>query len=151
MGGTLNLYSLIGVAENADTATIKRSVQMLRRRYHPDINPAASAGEITKTINAAWDVLRDPVQRIRYDQELRADRATRIELARKRYAAGPTPNPPEGESEETSLHAWMSWAGYLRRIGRSTTPDPAATIYGRAAAARQAAAELRKRSGHVDG
>lgn len=150
MGGILNLYSLIGVAENADTLTIKRSVQMLRRRYHPDVNPAASAGEITKSINAAWDVLRDPAQRIRYDQELRADRATRIELARQRYAVAPNARPAEEDAGETSLHAWMSWAGYLRRIGRASTPDPKATIYGRAAAARQAAAELRKRSGHMD-
>lgn len=150
MGGTLNLYSLIGVPENADTVTIKRSVQMLRRRYHPDVNPAASAGEITKAINAAWDVLRDPAQRIRYDQELRAERATRIELARKRYAACPNSVPVAADSGDTSLLAWMSWAGYLRRIGRASTPDPKATIYGRAAAARQAAAELRKRSGHID-
>lgn len=144
MGGSLNLYSLIGIPENADTALIKQAVRMLRRRYHPDVNPAASAEEVTKAINAAWDVLRDPERRLRYDQQLRAERFTRIELARRHYAA--TPNAKTPYAEESSLQAWISWAGYLRRIGRASTPDPKATIYGRAAAARQAAAESRRRS-----
>ncbi len=60
-------YQILGVPYDADTATIERAYRALARRYHPDINPAADAHQRMAAINEAYQVLRDPQRRARYD------------------------------------------------------------------------------------
>lgn len=64
-------YSILNVSRDAEDVVIEVAWRALMKRYHPDKmqgDPAAS--ERAKTINAAYDVLKDPVSRARYDQTL---------------------------------------------------------------------------------
>lgn len=62
-----NYYQVLGIAENAEDAVIKKAFRELARKYHPDV--AGAAGEEKfKEINEAYDILSDPKKRAEYDR-----------------------------------------------------------------------------------
>jgi molecular chaperone DnaJ len=62
-------YEVLGVDRNASDDDIKRSYRKLAMQYHPDRNPGdARAEERFKEAAEAYDVLRDPDKRSRYDR-----------------------------------------------------------------------------------
>jgi molecular chaperone DnaJ len=62
-------YATLGVAPNATDDEIKRAYRQLARQLHPDANPGnAAAGAQFKDVSIAYEVLRDPERRRRYDQ-----------------------------------------------------------------------------------
>ena len=62
------LYNTLGVSQRAEAEEIKKAYKKLARKYHPDRNPGDEAAEERfKQINAAYDVLSDPVTRRNYD------------------------------------------------------------------------------------
>ncbi|MDO4258150.1 MAG: J domain-containing protein [Actinomycetaceae bacterium] len=72
MGGqdwlTKDFYATLGVAKDADDATIKKAYRKLARKWHPDQNPGdAKAEEKFKEIGEAYAILSDPTQRQQYD------------------------------------------------------------------------------------
>jgi len=78
-------YAILGVEPNAGEAEIKTAYRRLARKYHPDVSQEAGAEEKFKTINEAYDTLRDSQQRKAYDQ-----------LRAQGYRPGDeVPNPPE--------------------------------------------------------
>jgi len=64
-------YTALGVARSATQAEIKAAYQTLVLKYHPDLhqeNPLADlAAERMIAINAAYELLSDPVRRAAYD------------------------------------------------------------------------------------
>src|SRR2546429_3226858 len=61
-------YEVLGIARNATDEEIKRAYRALARQYHPDSNPdAPDADAKFKEINLAYETLRDPERRRRYD------------------------------------------------------------------------------------
>jgi curved DNA-binding protein len=65
-------YAIMGVAADADEATIKKTYRKLARKYHPDVNQGNKESEEKfKEINEAYQVLSHADQRKKYD-ELRA-------------------------------------------------------------------------------
>jgi curved DNA-binding protein CbpA len=62
----LDPYHVLQVTPDADQAVIAAAYRALARRYHPDIVGDSLVRSMTE-INAAWEILRDPVRRREYD------------------------------------------------------------------------------------
>ena len=61
-------YEVLGVARNASDEEIKRAFRALARQHHPDSNPDSPEAEARfKEISQAYETLRDPERRRRYD------------------------------------------------------------------------------------
>lgn len=60
-------YESLGVGKSASQDEIKRAYRNLARKFHPDVNKEAGAGEKFKEINEAYQVLSDPNKRSQYD------------------------------------------------------------------------------------
>ena len=69
----MNYYELLGINKKAEPDEIKRVYREKLKEWHPDKNPdrREEAEEMTKTLNAAYSVLSDPVKRRHYDRLLR--------------------------------------------------------------------------------
>lgn len=62
-------YKILGVERNASADEIKKAYKKVAIKYHPDRNPGnKEAEEKFKQAAEAYDVLRDPDKRARYDQ-----------------------------------------------------------------------------------
>lgn len=62
-------YKILGVDRKAGDDEIKKAYRSLAKKYHPDKNPGnKSAEQKFKEINEAYEVLKDPQKRSRYDQ-----------------------------------------------------------------------------------
>jgi curved DNA-binding protein CbpA len=74
-----NYYEMLGVARNADAASVKRAYYALAKRFHPDrFRRAADADTLASVEDAfadiahAYETLRDPRARATYDSKLGA-------------------------------------------------------------------------------
>ena len=66
---TKDFSKVLGVAENASAAEIKKAYRKLAKQYHPDANPNdAAAAERFKEVSEAYSVLSDDDKRKQYDQ-----------------------------------------------------------------------------------
>src|SRR6187402_1471169 len=90
-------YEVLGVPRAASDAEIKKAFRKLAREHHPDVaKDKKRAEEKFKEVNEAYEVLRDPAKRKRYD-ELGAD-----------WKSGSEFRPPPG---------WEGFTGQRRRAG----------------------------------
>ena len=60
-------YDILGVARTASQEEIQKAFRKLARKYHPDVSKEPGAEEKFKQINEAYEVLKDPEKRKKYD------------------------------------------------------------------------------------
>ena len=64
-------YAALGLASSATLADVKKAFRTQASVYHPDKNAAANAAERFRAVQAAYEVLSDPVRREAYDDNRR--------------------------------------------------------------------------------
>ncbi len=60
-------YHTLGVERNTSQEEIQKAYRKLARKYHPDISKDKGSEEKFKQINEAYEVLKDPEKRKKYD------------------------------------------------------------------------------------
>jgi curved DNA-binding protein len=66
--GYHDYYDTLGVPREASTDDIRRAYRKLAREYHPDVNKDPGAEDRFKEVAEAYEVLRDPDKRERFDR-----------------------------------------------------------------------------------
>jgi len=66
--GFRDYYEILGVSRDAPEEDIRRAYRKLARENHPDINKEPGAEDRFKEVSEAYEVLRDPEKRARYDR-----------------------------------------------------------------------------------
>ena len=61
-------YAVLGVARDASPEAIQRAYRALARKRHPDVDKSAGATKRFQELQEAYEVLKDPGKRARYDQ-----------------------------------------------------------------------------------
>ena len=59
---TMNFYVVLGIAEDADSDTIRSAFRALARRSHPAAGSGSSTVEVRRVLEAS-DTLNDPARR----------------------------------------------------------------------------------------
>ncbi|MFN7987697.1 MAG: J domain-containing protein [Thermoanaerobaculia bacterium] len=86
-------YEVLGVPRTAGDAEIKKAYRRLARKFHPDVNPGDSgAHKRFQEIAAAYEVLKDPKRKERYDRF--GDTGEPPEPAAGPFRSGPFPQGP---------------------------------------------------------
>lgn len=117
-----NPYDVLGVAKTASDDEIKKAYRKIAKDSHPDLNPGDTAAEARfKAAAAAFDLLKDPEKRARFDrgeidgsgQERPRERSYYRDFAEQPenpYRQGPR---YEGFGDEADI-----FAEFLRRQGQ---------------------------------
>ncbi len=110
---SVSYYQTLQVTQDASPAEIAAAYRRLARQVHPDLNPAPDAHRQMQIINEAYNTLRHPDRRRRYDAAL----APPVSPA----AAQPQQPPPNARTTSqppppSRAHA-AAWLSYQKRIG----------------------------------
>jgi curved DNA-binding protein len=66
--GYQDYYEVLGVGRDASSDDIRGAYRKLARKYHPDLNKEPEADDRFKAVAEAYEVLRDPEKREKYDR-----------------------------------------------------------------------------------
>jgi len=105
-------YRLLGISPAATTAELRSAYRKLALQHHPDRNPGdPGAEERFKQINAAYQVLSDPVERAAYDRRAPHPAASQPESQPHPAASRPEnrPRPAASAAKPEPLAPVPAW------------------------------------------
>lgn len=91
---TTTLYSLLALKRDATQDEIKSAWRKMVKRYHPDVNKDDDAAAMTRAINDAYEVLRNPAMRKRYDAGLQLEATIQGQQSKIDFGAAAYWRPP---------------------------------------------------------
>jgi hypothetical protein len=107
-------YELLQVSPNAEPEVIQAAYRRLSRKYHPDVDSSPAAGVRQRALNAAFELLNDPLTRAAYDRRRTSDRPPNPSSGpRARNEDSTSDGPPPESSPSRSAD---TRAGILPRI-----------------------------------
>lgn len=114
------LYDILKIREDAPQEIIKAAYKAMSSMFHPDKNPGDdAAAEMMKKVNAAYQILRDPELRSRYDDALKRARAqqqtaeTQSKADEAKAQAGQTSTTHQRHQAPTTIHSFGLIMGRL--------------------------------------
>ena len=60
-------YGILGVPRTTTADEIRKAYRKLAKKYHPDVSREKDADARYREINEAYEVLKDPDKRVRYN------------------------------------------------------------------------------------
>lgn len=104
-----NLYDILQISPSAEPEIIEAAYRRLARMRHPDVNSSPNAHAQMSALNRAYDILKDPTRRRRYDQDLARESAHAQSPPRHSHSSRPTPpphsTPPPRRAQANSPHS----------------------------------------------
>ena len=77
-------YAILGLTRDCSEADIREAYRALARLHHPDLNPGDPAAVAhTQALNAAYEILRDPMRRRAHDRATTMPDPLRVRPARR--------------------------------------------------------------------
>lgn len=76
-------YKILGIVSDANSEEIKKAYRSQSMRWHPDRNQGMDTTKKMQDINEAYNILKDPVTRARYDAEYVKFNSARYEQPKK--------------------------------------------------------------------
>lgn len=67
----VTLYGVLGIRQGANDADIKTAYRRMAKQWHPDVSKEPGTAEQFRAIQHAYDILREPRQRKKYDAGLK--------------------------------------------------------------------------------
>ena len=97
----LDAYQILGVSSAASSAEIKSAYRALVKQHHPD-----KGGDESQmlAINAAWEILGDPEQRLEFDKQIKDIEITSKEIHRRSVRNA------SASAAATKGSGWGKWA-----------------------------------------
>lgn len=110
-------YELLGVSEDATTDEIERAYREKLKKTHPDVSDAEDAGDRTKQLIEAKEVLADEDERARYD---RVGHEQYVDGEVSSGDRGPTSEATTSETDGDSTRQETGGSARQRQPGAST-------------------------------
>jgi len=109
-------YQNLKVAEDAPVEVIKAAWRALSQQHHPDKNHGnPKAVQIMQIINAAYEVLSDPVKRSAHDDAIKKFRASAPQPESSRqprppqHPQSPPKSSPQQQAPQPKVRQWWVW------------------------------------------
>ena len=115
-------YGILQVSEIAEIEVIEAAFRQLAKKYHPDLSKDNQAQERMKDINWAYDILRNPVERARYDRTRQRKRSEGRKYSRPESSY--TPPPRQAPPREKVYKEKEEYEKYKRKA-QEEKPRPA--------------------------
>jgi molecular chaperone DnaJ len=125
-----DFYEILTVDRDCSQADIKTAYRRLARKLHPDMNPNNAGAEKFKEVKEAYDVLKNPLTRDRYDQYGHAGLDTTYQPATNDFVISDTDAEPIN-SEDVYQESSMDDIYNISKMGAQAgvqAPEPGADL-----------------------
>ncbi len=102
-------YQTLQINPRATTAEIKQAYRQLAKQHHPDLNQSRAAIDQMIFINAAYEVLSDPLRKQDYDRSLQRDAPAAIDERIAQNRANRRPKNQRAATDiDSEIEVWLN-------------------------------------------